>query len=260
MGVSRKPKAQQLRPDAQSQSGPTVKKPKHSGPKDHNQYNPDPLAHFLAIPWAAKLLTDPAAFDIVVSDRRILPSGDKQFVRSVMNSETTVRACITFLLKLPPQKEEGQRGVCPAPPFDGMGGHAADTDGKPISKSKKLLQGGGPENGEDPEKPFLLSNVLVDLGEGLCGYRGMLHGGALMVLLDEAMCAAADNQSRECVPSFDPLPPGHQGANLACDGRVRLHGKHDDQLLEACHVAGGCASQVESCQEGRAQTLGQGNH
>jgi hypothetical protein len=203
MGAFDKPKAQQPRPDARQQNGQIIQKPKHCGPEDHNQYIRDPLAHFLAIPWAAKLLTDPAAFDIVVSDRRSLPSGDKQFVRSVISSEKTVRACVTFLLKVPPQKEEGQRGVCPAPPFDGLAAHGpTDAEGKLISKSKKLLEGGGPENGEDPDKPFVLSNVFVDLGEGLCGYRGMLHGGALMVLLDEAMCAAADNQSSECAPGF----------------------------------------------------------
>jgi acyl-coenzyme A thioesterase PaaI-like protein len=35
------------------------------------------------------------------------------------------------------------------------------------------------------------------MGEGLCGFKGTLHGGALAVLLDETMCSAADNQSRE---------------------------------------------------------------
>jgi hypothetical protein len=63
-----------------------------------------------------------------------------------------------------------------------------------------LLQGGGARDGEDPEKPFLLFNALLDLGEDLCGHKGTLHGGALVVLLDETMCAAADNQSRELPP------------------------------------------------------------
>jgi acyl-coenzyme A thioesterase PaaI-like protein len=137
----------------------------------------DPLAHFLSIPWAAKLLTDPAVLDIWVSDRRPLASGEKQFVRSVLSSEATVRACVTFSLRVP-ASAEGKRAV---------------------SKSAALLRGGGPEDGEDPERrPFLLFSALLDMGEGLCGFKGTLHGGALAVLLDETMCSAADNQSREC--------------------------------------------------------------
>ncbi|KAH6631833.1 HotDog domain-containing protein [Chaetomium tenue] len=145
--------------------------------KHHHQATADPLAHFLAIPWTARLLTDPAAFGIVVSDRRPLASGDKQFVRSVLSSATTVRACVTFFLRLPPQGAE-KKGVVP------------------VSKSRALLQGGGPRDGEDPERPFLLFNALLDLGEDLCGHKGTMHGGALGVLLDETMCAAADNQTQ----------------------------------------------------------------
>ncbi|KAK4126157.1 hypothetical protein N657DRAFT_614653 [Parathielavia appendiculata] len=180
MGPLRKPTAQQPQPCPQHESEQIVKRPNHSGPEDHNQYNPDPLGHFLTIPWAATMLTDPAAFDIIVSDRRLVLSREHQFVRSVMSSETTVRACVTFCLKLPPNEEAGQKGVRP-----------------PISKSKKLLSGGGPENGEDPERPFLIYNVLIDLGVGLSSFRGMLHGGAMAALLDEAMCAAVNNQSSE---------------------------------------------------------------
>ncbi|KAH6856578.1 HotDog domain-containing protein [Chaetomium sp. MPI-CAGE-AT-0009] len=152
--------------------------------KHHHQAVADPLAHFLAIPWAARLLTDPAAFGIVVSDRRPLASGDKQFVRSVMSSATTVRACVTFFVRLPPASGMGMelnQGVVVAR--------------GPVSKSRALLQGGGARDGEDPERPFLLFNALLDLGEDLCGHKSTLHGGALMVMLDETMGAAADNQS-----------------------------------------------------------------
>lgn len=215
----RNTKPQRSAPDQQgkheqnAQSDPAaLNKPAHSGGADHNQYIADPLAHFLAIPWTAKLLTDPAALDIVVSDRSPLASGDKQFVRTILNGATTVRACVTFLMRLPPQAQlEGQGAARPAAAM-AMLGHQGSGDGDggvegvttpPISRSRALLQGGGPGDGEDPEKPFLLFNALLDLGNDLCGYKGTLHGGAVAVLLDETMCAAADNQSREFCSAFD---------------------------------------------------------
>ncbi|KAK4146791.1 HotDog domain-containing protein [Dichotomopilus funicola] len=145
---------------------------------EHNQYIPNPLAHFSAIPWAARLLRDPAVSNIVVSERQPLASGDKRLVRETLNGATTVRACVTFVMHLPTTAEEEVAGR------------------PPLSKSKALLRGGGPKDGEDPARPFLLFNALLDLGEDLCGYRGTLHGGAFAVLLDETMCAAADNQSQ----------------------------------------------------------------
>lgn len=170
-------------PHENQQPSPTTaaipKRPKHYFLQDHNQYMADPLAHFLSIPWTAKLLTDPAVLDIWVSDRRPLASGEKQFVRSVLSSEATVRACVTFSLKVPPFVE-------------GEG----NSRGATISKSKALLRGGGERDGEDPERPFLLFSALLDIGEGMCGFKGTLHGGALAVVLDETMCSAADNQSR----------------------------------------------------------------
>ncbi|AEO55269.1 hypothetical protein MYCTH_2053582 [Thermothelomyces thermophilus ATCC 42464] len=155
------------------------KQPAHSGLEDHNQHVADPLAHFLAIPWAARLLTGPATFGIVVPDRRPLASGDKRLVRSVLNGAGTVRACVTFFMKLPAHGEE----------------KGNDESLLPLSRSTALLRSGGPRDGEDPERPFLLFNALLDLGEDLCGYKGMMHGGALAVILDETMCAAADNQT-----------------------------------------------------------------
>jgi hypothetical protein len=180
MEPTRKPPAQQpttspQRHEKQTPAVATIKKPRHCSLPDHNQYMADPLAHFLSISWAAKHLTDPAVLDIWVSDRRPLASGEKQFVRSVLSSEATVRACVTFSLRVP-ASAEGKRAV---------------------SKSEALLRGGGVEDGEDPERPFLLFSALLDMGEGLCGFKGTLHGGALAVLLDETMCSAADNQSRE---------------------------------------------------------------
>lgn len=203
MNPNRAKQAKPASSQQQDQAGQTLaaKKPKHSGPDKHDQYIRDPLAHFLSIPWAAKALTDPAVLDIVVSDRTRLATGDKQFVRSILSSETTVRACVTYFLTVPSQQQQQQEEKKTL--LSASGGHHGAGEGgqQPLSKSKALLQGGGPENGEGPEKPFLLFNALLDLGEDLCGFRGTLHGGALVVLLDETMCAAADNQSSEsCLP------------------------------------------------------------
>ena len=164
-----------------SPSPTTPKKPPHAGADNHNQPIADPLAHFLALPWAAKLLRDPAATNITVSDRTPLASRDKRFVREILNTHDTVRACVTWL-----------RPVVAKTGGDNM------RDMRPISKSAGLLSGGGRENGEEEwERPFLLFNVLLDLGEGLCGFRGTMHGGAVGPVLDEVMCAAADSQSSE---------------------------------------------------------------
>lgn len=155
-------------------------------PSGHNQHVPNPLAHFCAIPWVDRLLRDPAVSDIVVSDRHPLASGDQQLVRATLNGAKTVRACVTFVIRVPTAAEE----IAGRPP---------------LSNSKALLEGGGREDGEHPERPFLLFNALLDLGEDLCGYQGTLHGGAFAVLLDEVMCAAADNQSsRSFLPLFLP--------------------------------------------------------
>ncbi|KAL2167399.1 hypothetical protein VTG60DRAFT_1349 [Thermothelomyces hinnuleus] len=209
---------QEQKPSKQRQSAPIAQRgqkkkkmqPAHSGLEDHNQHVADPLAHFLSIPWAARLLTDPATFGVVVPDRRPLASGDKRLVRSVLNGTGTVRACVTFFVKLPAhgeekgndedkEEEEEEEWWC-AGSEPRRGGHDDNGGGTrsllPLSRSTALLRGGGAQDGEDPERPFLLFNALLDLGEDLCGYKGMMHGGALAVILDETMCAAADNQSR----------------------------------------------------------------
>ncbi|KAL2200548.1 HotDog domain-containing protein [Corynascus similis CBS 632.67] len=163
----------------------------HPSQEEHNQYIPDPVGHFLSIPWTARLLTDPAVFGVVVPDRRPLASGDRRLVWKVFNGAGTVRACVTFFVKLPtttPQREGRGKGSELGKGDDELLPH-------PLTKSKALLRGGGPLDGENPERPFLMFNVLLDLGEDLSGFRGMLHGGALAVVLDEAMAAAADNQT-----------------------------------------------------------------
>ncbi|KAK3390929.1 HotDog domain-containing protein [Podospora didyma] len=166
--------------------GPAVKP--HSAPKDHNQFIKDPVAHFRAIPWCAALLNDPAVLDVIVVDRRPLPSGESNFVRRVMNGPTTVRACVTFFRMLEPTSGQKNKGAL-------TGGVPGQEKGRAISASKELLQGGGPADGEDPKNPFLLFNALLDLGEDLCSYSNTLHGGLFAVLMDEVMGTAANFQS-----------------------------------------------------------------
>ncbi|KAK0643593.1 HotDog domain-containing protein [Cercophora newfieldiana] len=156
-----------------SSGGPAVKP--HSAPENHNQFIKDPVAHFRAIPWCATLLNDPAVLETIVVDRRPLASGESNFVRRVMNSATTVRACVTFFRMV-----KAGKGLAPE------GG---------LSKSEALLRGGGKEDGEDRRNPFLLFNALLDLGEDLCGFRGTLHGGLFAVLMDEVMGTAANFQA-----------------------------------------------------------------
>ena len=175
---------------------------KHTTPAKHDQYLADPLGHFLGIPWTARALAEPGVLDIVVSDRSRLASGDMQFVRTVLSSETTVRACVTYFRRVPPRWDDDDklRVVLPT------------VVGEPLSKSRALLRGGGPEDGEEPERPFLLFHALLDLGEDMCGFKGTLHGGALVVFLDETMCAAADNQSRELL--LPSLSFGSRGVSV----------------------------------------------
>ncbi|KAK5660242.1 hypothetical protein OQA88_12780 [Cercophora sp. LCS_1] len=147
----------------------------HSAPTNHNQAIKDPLAHFKAIPWCAKLLADPAILDTIIVDRNPLASGESNFVRRTMNSPTTVRACVTFFRTLQDRR--------------------SDVKGDDLSKSKLLTSGGGKGEGEDPRNPFLLFSALLDLGEDLCGFASTLHGGVYAVLLDEVMGTAANFQA-----------------------------------------------------------------
>ncbi|KAK4165864.1 HotDog domain-containing protein [Cladorrhinum sp. PSN259] len=161
--------------ESQQRQGPAVK-PHSASNTNHNQYIKDPVAHFKNMPWANNLLSDPAVLEIIVVDRRPLPSGESNFVRRVMNSGTTVRACVTFFRMLKPPKPSA-------------------SSVQEITKAKAVLQGGGSQDGEDPRNPFLLFNALLDLGEDLSSYAGTMHGGLFAVLMDEVMGTAANFQS-----------------------------------------------------------------
>jgi hypothetical protein len=173
---------------ATARVGPAVKP--HSAPTEHNQFTKEPIAHFQAIPWCATLLNDPAVLDMIVVDRRPLPSGESNFVRRVMNTGTTVRACVTFFRMLDPPRSKK-----PGSAHQNLQGDAAMAQ-QHLPASTKLLQGGGAADGEDSRNPFLLFNALLDLGEDLCGFTSTLHGGLFAVLMDEVMGTAANFQSR----------------------------------------------------------------
>ncbi|KAI1409653.1 Thioesterase/thiol ester dehydrase-isomerase [Hypoxylon sp. FL1857] len=210
-----------------SKPGPAVKP--HSAPTDHNQPVPDPVAHFKAIPWCAALLSDPAVIDIIVPDRRPLPTGESSFVRKTMNTPTTIKACVTFYRMVKPvkpvkPKPSSSSSSSPSPSSGGTGevspaggaspvgqsksGEKKDTgkdkdkdkdkekDKKPLSASEALLSGGGKENGEDPRNPFILFNALADLGPDLQSFAGTMHGGLYNVLMDEVMGTAANFQAK----------------------------------------------------------------
>lgn len=184
----------------------------HSAPTDHNQCVPDPLAHFKAMPWCKALLEERAVVNVVVPDRRPMPTGESNFVRKTMNSPTTVRACVSFMRFVKPseitsttvttapttpprqKKEESQNKSNMS---GGGGSENKKGSKKPLSKSEPLLSGGGKDNGEDPRNPFLLFNALADLGEDCTSYVHTMHGGLYGVLMDEVMGTAANFQSGE---------------------------------------------------------------
>ncbi|KAI1806172.1 HotDog domain-containing protein [Daldinia bambusicola] len=197
-----------------SSSNPTDPAPK---PTEHNQVVADPLAHFKAVPWCAALLSDPAIIEIGVPDRRPLPNGDSSLVRKTMNGPTTARACVTFYRLVKPIKPKpsspsspsfgGTGKVSPAggsaPPDSNKSSRSSKAESKgknpkskpALSASEALLSGGGRENGEDPRNPFLLFNALVDLGEDVQSFPGVMHGGMHGLLMDEVMGSAANAQT-----------------------------------------------------------------
>ncbi|KAI1142322.1 Thioesterase/thiol ester dehydrase-isomerase [Hypoxylon sp. FL0543] len=207
--------------------GPAVKP--HSAPTDHNQPVPDPVAHFKAIPWCAALLEDPAVIDIIVPDRRPLPTGESSFVRKTMNTPTTIKACVTFYRMVHPVNHKpksskssssssspssgGTGEVSPAGGASPIGKNKQQSkdseseegnkdkkkdkkDKKPLSASEALIGGGGKDNGEDPRNPFILFNALADLGPDLQSFAGTMHGGLYNVLMDEVMGTAANFQAK----------------------------------------------------------------
>ncbi|KAG4412344.1 hypothetical protein IFR04_014523 [Cadophora malorum] len=126
----------------------------------HNQPIADPIAHFKAIPWCAKLLADKSVVQVTVPDRTPIPSTESALVRETLNTSKTVKACITFF-----------RYIKPTLPAS--------------------------ETGEDKKNPFLELCTFVDLNSGVNGYAKTAHGGFFGVVLDEVMGTAANLQAAQ---------------------------------------------------------------
>ncbi|PVH83888.1 hypothetical protein DL98DRAFT_105009 [Cadophora sp. DSE1049] len=132
-----------------------------SNPKSsHNQPIADPIVHFKAIPWCAKLLSDKSIVQVTVPDRTPIPSTESALVRETLNTSKTVKACITFF-----------RYIKPTAPAS--------------------------ETGEDKKNPFLELCTLVDLNSCVNGYAKTAHGGFFGVVLDEVMGTAANLQAAQ---------------------------------------------------------------
>lgn len=123
----------------------------------HGQYTPDPIAHFKAIPWCAKLLSDKSIIHVAIPDRTPKLDGEYTLVKETLNGESTVRACITYF-RVPKRND----------------------DLKP---------------GEDKNNPFVELTTLLDLGGGVNSYAKTCHGGFMATVFDEVMGTAAWQQS-----------------------------------------------------------------
>ncbi len=133
-----------------------------------------------------------------------------------------------------------------------------------LSKSKALLQGGGPANGEDPMDPFLLFSALLDLGEDLCGFASTLHGGLFAVLMDEVMGTAANFQAREFLSLLILLRAMPPSNIFYTDRRIlhrtwSVHCSVHHKVPQAGEDAAGGARQGPRRQEGRPQDFRQGH-
>ncbi|TVY47195.1 hypothetical protein LOCC1_G003433 [Lachnellula occidentalis] len=129
-------------------------------PLTHNQPLPNPLAHFHSIPWCHALLTHRSILHIAIRpipDRTALASTESSLVRETLNTPRTVYACVTFLLYV----KEFQ------------------PDGASISKEEKeaARKTEMQARGEEKENPFQEYGALVDLRDGVNGYKGTAHGG-----------------------------------------------------------------------------------
>jgi hypothetical protein len=153
---------------------PVDSKPQKS---KYGQVVEDPLDHFKAIPWCAKLLyvlylssvettrgpdsvilrEDPSIVSLQIPARNPIPSREFALVNETLNTPDTVRACVVMICKRNPTAEsvlDGETGIEPSPELIG----------------------------------------LLDLGEGINGYPGTVHGGFFNVMLDEVMGSAVNVQ------------------------------------------------------------------
>ncbi|KAI1450262.1 HotDog domain-containing protein [Annulohypoxylon stygium] len=159
---------------------------------NYHQSVPDPVAHFNAIPWCAAVLSDPRNIQITVPSRAPFPSGEANFVHKVMNTPDTVRACVTFIRLVKPSRLQSKFTI---PTSSSGNDPKIIKDGEEAEEVPAILSGGGKENGEDPQNPFVLFHALAELGVNCQSFPGIMHGGLYGVILDEVMGTAANKQT-----------------------------------------------------------------
>jgi thioesterase superfamily protein 4 len=99
------------------------------------------VARFSSIPWAAVLINDDRWTPTPTISRILKPSGEDIFFAETLNTDRTIRKCLTL---------------------------------KPAAE-------------EDGELAYKELMTILEFGEGLNGYPGILHGGFVATILDE-MC------------------------------------------------------------------------
>ena len=185
-----------------------------SNPKStHNQPIENPIPHFKAIPWCAKLLADKSVVQVAVPDRTPIASTESALVRETLNTPNTVKVSIlqslSFFLNpksLNPPLPAGTPNTFPTTrsPLQSFR-HAEKRNGANESLHtgmynlpplhQVLRRRNGPKTGEERKNPFLQVCALVDLASGINGYAKTAHGGFFGVVLDEVMGTAANMQA-----------------------------------------------------------------
>ncbi|KAL2870344.1 PaaI family thioesterase [Aspergillus lucknowensis] len=107
----------------------------------------DDSAHFQSIPWVAQLLRDDSFVTTPFRSRIVKSSTEDSLYSTTINSPSTISATLTQYRRAPPSR-------------------------KPLSPSAI---------------PTDELRIFVTLGSDLNGYPGVLHGGMVATLLDEAM-------------------------------------------------------------------------
>jgi thioesterase superfamily protein 4 len=97
------------------------------------------VARFSSIPWAAALINDDRWTPTPTISRILKPSGEDIFFAETLNTDRTIRKCLTL---------------------------------KPAAE-------------EDGELAYKELMTILEFGEGLNGYPGILHGGFVATILDE---------------------------------------------------------------------------
>ncbi|KAL2822823.1 HotDog domain-containing protein [Aspergillus cavernicola] len=111
----------------------------------------EPSSHFQSIPWVSHLLNDPLFTTIPIPSRITKSSTEDSFFSTTLNSASTIAACLM----------QYRRPSSPSP--------STKTPSSPNAIPTTELR------------------IFCTLGAALNGYPGVLHGGMVATLLDEAM-------------------------------------------------------------------------